>query len=68
MHRDMRQHVVQEADAGGNLMPAGAVQVERQLDIRFVRLPVELSSAHGLYLSQGVEQGIGVIGLADRDA
>ena len=35
MHRDLGQHVVEEADAGVDVVLAGAVQVERDLDAGF---------------------------------
>ena len=43
-----RQHVVEEADAGGNLMLAATVQVDGHAHIRLGRLPADrrLSLAH----------------------
>ena len=33
--RQQRQHVVEKADAGADLRLAGAVEIERELDLRF---------------------------------
>ena len=38
---EQRQHVIQKADAGGDICLAGAVDVERQLDIRLGSFAVD---------------------------
>ena len=45
------QHVVEESDAGVYLARAGTVQVQRELDLRLLRVPFYLCSSHILFLS-----------------
>ncbi len=39
------QHVVEERDAGGDLRPAAAVDVEPEVDVGFARDPVDPGAA-----------------------
>src|SRR5262249_10588114 len=43
--RQQREHVVEEADAGGDVGAAGAVEVEGQLDLGLAGLAAELCGA-----------------------
>jgi len=41
------EHVVEEADAAGHLAAARAVEIHRQLDVRFGGLALDLGFSHG---------------------
>ena len=48
MARDLVEHMVEEADAGCDLGHAGAIEVERDLNLGFFGLTPDSGAAHGL--------------------
>ena len=46
--RELLEHMIEEADAGRDLIGAGAVEVDLDRDVGFARLAVDRGGAHGL--------------------
>ena len=44
--REQLEHVIEKADAGPHLIPALAVEAERQRDLRLGRPPIDYRAAH----------------------
>ena len=52
--RQVREHVVEEADAGRNLGTARAVQVDREVDLGFGGFALERGSVRGMAFERPV--------------
>ncbi len=53
MAREKLQHVVKKADAGGDPGLAGAIKIERELDLRFACRTADAALAHEPSLVSG---------------
>ena len=47
MPRELLQHMVEEADARGHRIDAGAIEIHPNLDVGLARFPPDLCAAHG---------------------
>ena len=77
MHRDMPQHVIEKADAGGDIGLTRTVEVERKHDVGFsccardggrMRFVVRDFTSFTLYLSQRFNQRLRMFRLSHADA